>query len=153
MWVVVRWTLRQGKKLENLIYGDNPLSEFVVLLIDDEKAYAKVIQDALEAAGIKTYVANNAEEALMLYQQITPNLVLLDVMMPDIYGLTLLRWLREHSEQDNIPIHIVSAKSMPADHKAAIQAGANGFLAKPFTLDELREVLVEYLPDSTTNTQ
>jgi len=129
------------------------LSEFVVLLIDDEKAYAKVIQDALEAAGIKTYVANNAEEALMLYQQITPNLVLLDVMMPDIDGLTLLRWLREHSEQDDIPIHIVSAKSMPDDHKAAIQAGANGFLAKPFTLDELREVLVEYIPDSATNTQ
>ena len=129
------------------------MSEFVVLLIDDEKAYAKVIQDALEAAGIKTYVANNAEEALMLYQQITPNLVLLDVMMPDIDGLTLLRWLREHSEQDDIPIHIVSAKSMPDDHKAAIQAGANGFLAKPFTLDELREVLVEYLPDSATTTQ
>lgn len=129
------------------------MSEFVVLLIDDEKAYAKVIQDALEAAGIKTYVANNAEEALMLYQQITPNLVLLDVMMPDIDGLTLLRWLREHSEQDDIPIHIVSAKSMPDDHKAAIQAGANGFLAKPFTLDELREVLVEYIPDSATNTQ
>lgn len=129
------------------------MSEFVVLLIDDEKAYAKVIQDALEAAGIKTYVANNAEEALMLYQQITPNLVLLDVMMPDIDGLTLLRWLREHSERDEIPIHIISAKSMPADHKAAIQAGANGFLAKPFTLDELREVLVEYIPDSATNTQ
>ncbi len=129
------------------------MSEFVVLLIDDEKAYAKVIQDALVAAGIKTYVAHNAEEALMLYQQITPNLVLLDVMMPDIDGLTLLRWLREHSEHDDIPIHIISAKSMPADHKAAIQAGANGFLAKPFTLDELREVLVEYIPDSTTNTQ
>ena len=129
------------------------MSEFVVLLIDDEKAYAKVIQDALEAAGIKTYVANNAEEALTLYQQVTPNLVLLDVMMPDIDGLTLLRWLREHSEQDDIPIHIVSAKSMPDDHKAAIQAGANGFLAKPFTLDELREVLVEYIPDSATNTQ
>jgi CheY-like chemotaxis protein len=129
------------------------LSEFVVLLIDDEKAYAKVIQDALEASGIKTYVAHNAEEALTLYQQITPNLVLLDVMMPDIDGLTLLRWLREHSEQDDIPIHIVSAKSMPDDHKAAIQAGANGFLAKPFTLDELREVLVEYIPDSTTKAQ
>ena len=127
------------------------MSEFVVLLIDDEKAYAKVIQDALEAAGIKTYVANNAEEALLLYQQVTPNLVLLDVMMPDIDGLTLLRWLREHSEQDDIPIHIISAKSMPDDHKAAMQAGANGFLAKPFTLDELRDVLVEYIPN--TNSQ
>ena len=129
------------------------MSEFVVLLIDDEKAYAKVIQDALVAAGIKTYVAHNAEEALVLFQEITPNLVLLDVMMPDIDGLTLLRWLREHSERDDIPIHIISAKSMPADHKAAIQAGANGFLAKPFTLDELREVLVEYIPDSAINTQ
>ena len=129
------------------------MSEFIVLLIDDEKAYAKVIQDALQAAGIKTYVATNAEEALTIYQQITPNLVLLDVMMPDVDGITLLRWLREHSDKDDLPIHIVSAKSMPSDQENAMQAGANGFLAKPFTLEELREVLVEYIPDSNTRLQ
>jgi DNA-binding response OmpR family regulator len=73
-------------------------------------------------------------------------MILLDVMMPEIDGLTLLRWLREHSQQSKIPIHVVSAKSTPADQKAALKAGADGFLAKPFTFDELRQLILAHLP-------
>jgi DNA-binding response OmpR family regulator len=118
----------------------------VILLIDDEIGYAKVIQDALQPLGIEVMIATNATEALLLYQQVNPSMILLDVMMPEIDGLTLLRWLREHSEQKRIPIHVVSAKSTPADQKAALKAGADGFLAKPFTFDELRHLILEALP-------
>ncbi|OGO10818.1 MAG: hypothetical protein A2Z66_13305 [Chloroflexi bacterium RBG_13_66_10] len=117
----------------------------VVLLIDDEIGYAKVIQDALQPLGIEVLIATNATEALLLYQQVNPSMILLDVMMPEIDGLTLLRWLREHSDQRRIPIHVVSAKSTPADQKAAIKAGADGFLAKPFTFEELRHLIIEHL--------
>lgn len=118
----------------------------VVLLIDDERAYAEVVQNALEAHGIQVMIAGNAMEALELYQQAKPNLILLDVMMPEIDGLTLLQWLREHSEKDNIPIHIVSAKAKPEDRDAALKAGASGFLAKPFTMQELLGLMARYFP-------
>ena len=118
----------------------------LVLLIDDEKAYAKVIKEAVEALGINVLLAHGAEEALLMFQNRAPDLILLDVMMPGVDGLSLLKWLREHSEQDDVPIHIVSAKSQPQDEKAAIMAGANGFLAKPFTVEELQKVLRSYLP-------
>ncbi len=116
-----------------------------VLLIDDEKPYTKVIKDALEAQGIQVVVANSAMEALMLFQQVTPDLVLLDVMMPEVDGLKLLRWLREHSERKRVPIHVVSAKAQPQDREAALRSGADGFTAKPFTMEELRKLIREYV--------
>jgi CheY-like chemotaxis protein len=118
----------------------------VILLIDDEIGYARVVQEALQPLGLEVLIATNATEALLLYQQVNPSMILLDVMMPEIDGLTLLRWLREHSEQKRIPIHVVSAKSTPADQKAALKAGADGFLAKPFTFDELRQLILAHLP-------
>ncbi len=125
----------------------------VILLIDDEKAYAKVIKEALEKIGVRVHLAHDAMEALNLYTEIHPDLILLDVMMPEVDGLSLLRWLREHSEQDGVPIHIVSAKAQQTDRDAAMKAGANGFLAKPFTVEELRAVIVQYVPVESLKTK
>lgn len=126
------------------------MSKPIILLIDDEKPYANVIKDALEFIGLEVHLAHNAMDALHLFQQITPDLILLDVMMPEVDGLSLLRWLREHSEQGSVPIHVVSAKAQPDDRKAAIEAGADGFLAKPFSVEELRDVIGHYLPGSSS---
>ncbi|MCH8878218.1 MAG: response regulator [Chloroflexi bacterium] len=122
------------------------MSKPTVLLIDDEKPYAEIIKAALESLDVEVHIACDSMEALNFLQQITPDLILLDVMMPDVDGLTLLRWLREHSEQDDIPIHVVSARARTEDREAALSAGADGFLAKPFTIRDLQEMVSEYLP-------
>ena len=122
------------------------MSKPVILLIDDERSYAEVIKEALENNGVEVLLAHNAMDALNLFQQVTPDLILLDVMMPEVDGLSLLRWLREHSDNENLPIHVVSAKTQADDRKAAIAAGANGFLGKPFTIEEMRDVIAKYLP-------
>jgi DNA-binding response OmpR family regulator len=121
----------------------------LVLLIDDEIAYAKVIGEALKTHGFEVVIAGNAGEALEIFQQKKPSLILLDVMMPEIDGLTLLKWLREHSEQEDLPIHVVSAKAQEADRQAALKAGANGFIAKPFSLEELLQAVGSYLPNGS----
>jgi DNA-binding response OmpR family regulator len=126
---------------------DKPL----VLLIDDEVAYANVIGEALKKHGFEVVIAGNAGEALEIFMQTKPNLILLDVMMPEIDGLTLLKWLREHSEQEDLPIHVVSAKAQEADKQAALKAGANGFIAKPFSLEELLQTVACYLPNGHKN--
>jgi len=128
------------------------MSKPVILLIDDEKSYAKVIKEALEISGVEVLLAHNAMDALNLFQQVPPDLILLDVMMPEVDGLSLLRWIREHSENENLPIHVVSAKAQADDQKAAIAAGANGFLAKPFTVQEMRDVIGQYVPLSPSST-
>jgi DNA-binding response OmpR family regulator len=122
-----------------------------VLLIDDERAYSEVIRDALQSYGIEVRLAHNAMEALESYQEKVPDLILLDVMMPEIDGLTLLKWLREHSEKDKVPIHIVSAKAQEKDRDAAIKAGADGFMAKPFTIEELKALIVRTFSNGRAN--
>ena len=132
---------------EKEIYMSKP----TVLLIDDEKPYAEIIKSALESLDIDVLIACDSKEALNFLQQMVPDLILLDVMMPDVDGLTLLRWLREHSEQDDIPIHVVSAKAMTEDREAALSAGADGFLAKPFDIKNLRDLVRTYFPLSVSN--
>lgn len=139
--------LKRGYRYRNCDHskcGDY-MSKPLVLLIDDERAYAEVIRDALESYGIEVRLAHNAMEALEVYQDKVPDLILLDVMMPEIDGLTLLKWLREHSEKDKVPIHIVSAKAQDKDRDAALKAGADGFMAKPFTMEELKELIARTL--------
>ncbi len=118
----------------------------LVLVIDDEKKYTGVIRTALESFGVEVMVAFEAMGALDCMGKATPDLILLDVMMPEVDGLQLLKWLKEHSENTDIPIHVVSAKAGENDQKAALAAGANGFLAKPFNMEELKEVIQHYLP-------
>jgi CheY-like chemotaxis protein len=72
----------------------------------------------------------------------------MDVMMPQIDGLSLIGRLRLTEDWGRIPIVVVSAKSQPVDRVAAIGAGANGFLAKPFTAQMLRAAIEEYVPIS-----
>jgi DNA-binding response OmpR family regulator len=124
----------------------------IVLLIDDERAYSEVIRDALQSYGIEVRLAHNAMEALEIYQDKVPDLILLDVMMPEIDGLTLLKWLREHSEKDKVPIHIVSAKAQEKDRDAALKAGADGFMAKPFTIEELKALIARTLSNGQAKT-
>jgi DNA-binding response OmpR family regulator len=117
-----------------------------ILLVDDERAYANVIKEALNSEGIEVIIAGNAMEAMYLLQQFSPDLILLDVMMPDVDGLTLLSWMRENGGERHVPVCVVSAKTMPEDRQAASRAGADGFLAKPFTMADLKATLAEFLP-------
>ena len=122
------------------------MSKPVILIVDDEKAYARVVKEALIPLGLDVLTVYDAMEAMFALQKGTPDLILLDVMMPEIDGLSLLRWLRDNSGDKRIPILIVSAKATPEDQEAARRAGADGFLAKPFTMQDLRELLSEFLP-------
>jgi CheY-like chemotaxis protein len=122
------------------------MSKPVILIVDDEKAYARVVKEALIPLGLEVLTVYDAMEAMYALQKGTPDLILLDVMMPEIDGLSLLRWLRENSGDKRIPILIVSAKATPEDQEAARRAGADGFLAKPFTMQDLKELLSEFLP-------
>jgi two-component system OmpR family response regulator len=118
----------------------------LVLVVDDEKEYTQVIKSALESFGVDVMVAYEVMGALDCIGQSTPDLILLDIMMPEVDGLQLLKWLREHSENVDVPIHVVSAKAGQKDREAALSAGAAGFLAKPFNMEELKKMIQEYLP-------
>ena len=123
-----------------------------VLLIDDEEPYAEVMRDVLVSLGFEVTIAYNAMEAMDLLHRGLPDLILLDVMMPAIDGLMLLRWLKASPDRKAISIYVVSAKTAAADRNAALSAGADAFLAKPFTFRELRDLVSTHLPPATAET-
>ncbi len=120
-----------------------------VLLVDDEEPYTDVMRNALVSLGLEVIVALNAMEAMDHLHRGMPDLILLDVMMPAIDGLTLLRWLKESPERRKVPVYVVSAKTTASDREAAFEAGADGFLAKPFTFQELKDLVRAHIPLTT----
>ena len=117
-----------------------------VLVVDDEPSFCDVMKEILTMTGYEVCLAYNAVQALGLLQEFRPNMILLDVMLPKIDGLTLLRKIRMDPALADIPTLVVSAKSQIKEQQAARQAGADEFLAKPFSLQQLREAMASLVP-------
>jgi DNA-binding response OmpR family regulator len=115
-----------------------------ILVVDDERAYLQAVADVLHSRGYGVLKAGSAAEALEVLDVVTPELILLDVMMPEVDGLTLLRQLSDDPRFLGVPIVMATAKTMPADRWSAWERGASAYLPKPFTYQEVTS-LVEYL--------
>ncbi len=99
----------------------------------------------MQSYGLVTRVANNAIEAVALLEESVPDLILLDIMMPEIDGFTFIRRMRSKLEWADIPVIIASARALDENQTSIGEAGANAFLSKPFSTKELRAVLREFL--------
>lgn len=106
-----------------------------LLLIEDEEVLAEVILDNLENEGYDTLWAQDGIEGLNLWQQHSPDLVLLDVMLPKRSGFEVCREMRERG--DRTPVLFLSAKAQAEDRVQGLTLGGDDYLAKPFHLPEL----------------
>jgi len=113
----------------------NTLSIFVV---EDERQLVKIIKKVLEKAGFQVDSAADGDTALKLLQQTVPHLLILDLMIPQIDGLTLCKTLRQNPIYNQMPILIISALSRPDDVIKGLDAGADDYLTKPFYVEELQ---------------
>ena len=106
----------------------------LLLAVDDEAGILRLIKLELTAQGFRVMTASNGEEALRLVEERRPDCVLLDVVMPEITGLEVMRRIRERT---NTPIILVTAKDKDADKVRGLKLGADDYIVKPFSLDEL----------------
>ena len=104
----------------------------LVMVVDDEPPILRVLGIKLKISGYKVITASNGREALELVNSASPDIILLDIIMPDTDGFQVLRKLRTYS---NLPVIAFSAR--PENAEEALRLGANDFLAKPFDVDEL----------------
>jgi two-component system KDP operon response regulator KdpE len=112
-----------------------------VLVVDDEPQVVWMLRFSLEAEGFQTLSARNGAAALAEIREHHPELMLLDVMMPVMDGYTVLEELRSMPEADRPKVVVVSARASLRDKAKAIELGADAFVAKPFSVDELIGVL------------
>ena len=106
-----------------------------VLLVDDDRAIRDSLARALDLEGYEVLTAADGAEALRITREVHPDVLVLDVMMPSVDGLTVCRVLR--FEQDRTPILMLTARTETTDRVAGLDAGADDYLPKPFDLDEL----------------
>lgn len=105
-----------------------------ILIVDDEVSVVKLLRSNLEANDVRTLTATNGAEALQTIEMELPDLMILDIMMPQMDGFEVCRRVREWSQ---IPIIMLSGKDDTMDKVKCLDLGADDYITKPFTLDEL----------------
>jgi diguanylate cyclase (GGDEF)-like protein len=110
---------------------------YTILVVDDEPHIRHILQFTLEKAGYHVLIAEDGAEALDRMGSMKPNLVLLDVMMPGMDGRAVCRKMREDFTLSQIPVIMLSAKGEVGDKVAGLEGGANDYLVKPYSNDEL----------------
>lgn len=108
-----------------------------ILVVDDEKHILRLVQINLEKAGYLVVTASNGREALEAVALERPDLVVMDVMMPEMDGLEALQKLKENEQTADIPVVMLTAKAQDADVFQGWQSGADLYLTKPFNPIEL----------------
>ena len=106
-----------------------------VLLVDDDRAIRESLARALDLEGYEVLTSADGAEALRITREQHPDVLVLDVMMPSVDGLTVCQVLR--FEEDRTPILMLTARTETTDRVAGLDAGADDYLSKPFDLDEL----------------
>ena len=116
-----------------------------VMIIEDEADAAELFSEMMRINGFRVIKMFSSAPAIPIIAQERPDVILLDVMMPDISGLEVLRYIRREPELASIPVIILSAKSMPGDIKTGIEAGASMYLTKPVGFQDLKQAVEQVL--------
>jgi len=106
----------------------------LLLVVDDEAGILRLMKLELSAQGFRVITASDGEAAITLAEEHRPDAILLDVMMPGISGIEVMRRLRERS---NVPVLLVTAKDKDTDKVRGLELGADDYIVKPFNPDEL----------------
>lgn len=105
-----------------------------ILIVEDEPSIAEVVSLYLQRAGFQTRHAPDGRTAMSLVDEQVPELAIIDIMLPEMDGLSLTRWLRERS---NLPIIMLTARREEVDRIAGLEMGADDYVVKPFSPQEL----------------
>ena len=116
-----------------------------IIIVEDEPDTAEMFAEMMRLSGYHVLKSYGGSPAIALISTEIPDAVVLDVMMPDLNGLEVLRYLRRDSRLKKIPVIVVSARSLPSDIKSGIEAGADRYLTKPVAFQDLNVAVREVI--------
>lgn len=121
------------------------MAEQHILVIEDNRDLAYQLRMRLEAKGYTVHTALDGSEGLQKARSLKPDIILLDLMLPDVDGYKICRMLKFDREYEYIPIIILSARTLDEDRELAAEVGANAYLFKPIDWKELFSTIQSYL--------
>jgi DNA-binding response OmpR family regulator len=116
-----------------------------ILVVDDDQVIQQLLKVNLELEGYAVDVAEDGEEALELFDERRPNLVLLDIMMPRLDGWEVCRRLKEGEDSADVPIVLLSARAQEADVQRGTEMGVAAYVTKPFDPIQLLDLVADIL--------
>jgi two-component system cell cycle response regulator DivK len=116
-----------------------------ILIVEDNELNMKLLNDVLEAYGYEIFKTGSGIAVLELARQHGPDLILIDIQLPDISGLDAVRQLKENSQTKSIPVIAVTAFAMAGDERRALDSGCDGYIAKPIMLREFLATVERFL--------
>jgi two-component system, cell cycle response regulator DivK len=137
---IVRGTSRQGQR--NLGMPKK------VMIVEDNELNMKLFKDLIEASGYQTIQTRNGMEALDLAREHRPDLILMDIQLPEVSGLEVTKWLKEDDELHVIPVIAVTAFAMKGDEERIRQGGCEAYISKPISVPRFLETIKTYLGDA-----
>jgi two-component system cell cycle response regulator DivK len=135
--------------------GDEPQGSApkrVILIVEDNELNLKLLKDVLDFRGYATVVTGSGAEALNLARQHRPDLILLDIQLPDITGTEVARRLKADGQTHAIPIIAVTAFAMSGDRETILESGCDDYVSKPFNLQALLALVERHIDGTKAET-
>jgi two-component system, cell cycle response regulator DivK len=117
-----------------------------ILVVEDQDDNRRIMRDLLTSAGFDLIEATNGEEGVQLAEKERPDLILMDIQMPVLDGYAATRRIKAVAGLQDIPIIVVTSYALSGDDEKAREAGADGYVAKPFSPRQLLTKIREFLP-------
>ena len=128
--------------------ADNTI-KLKALLVDDEIYLLDILKQVMEALGIKSFLAEDGEQALKIYRKEKPDLIISDIYMPKLNGINLLKEIKAY-EPDK-PVVLITGYAHYKQLIGSLETGPDGFLEKPFDLSKLIELIYDFFPALKSN--
>ena len=122
-------------------------SEKTVLIVEDNELNMKLFHDLLDAHGYATLKTRNGLEALRLAREHRPNLILMDIQLPEVSGLEVTKWLKEDENLRAIPVVAVTAFAMKGDEERIRQGGCEAYISKPISIGSFIATVRHFIGD------
>jgi two-component system cell cycle response regulator DivK len=119
-----------------------------VMIVEDNELNMKLFRDLIEASGYETVRTRDGLEALELARRHKPDLILMDIQLPEVSGLEVTKWLKEDDELHVIPVIAVTAFAMKGDEERIRQGGCEAYISKPISVPRFIETIKSYLGDA-----
>ena len=116
-----------------------------ILIVEDNEKNMKLVRDILQFKGHRTLEAVNGLDGVRLAREEKPDLVLMDIQLPDIDGITALARIRENAALDAVPVLAVSASVMPDEQQKIVTSGFDAFITKPINLKQFLDTVKRFL--------
>ena len=121
------------------------MSGKTVMIVEDNELNMKLFNDLLVANGYETVQTRSGTEALALARQHRPDLILMDIQLPEVSGLDVTRWIKEDDELHAIPVIAVTAFAMKGDEERIRKGGCEAYISKPISVSKFLETVRHYL--------